>query len=103
MKKYIVTCFLWLIIVVAGLAKTGDSVQLTVDSLRRSAQKIRIDSLQKTTPGIDYVCIGDREGEVIEKNAFITRLNDIKGNVVTISNNSILSQQTIKIISHSIV
>ena len=43
----------------------------------------------------DYVRIGDQEGEVIEKNAFITRLKDIKGNVVTVPNNSILSQQTI--------
>ena len=43
----------------------------------------------------DYVRIGDQEGEVVEKNAFITRLKDIKGNVVTVPNNSILSQQTI--------
>ena len=43
----------------------------------------------------DYVAIGDREGEVVEKNAFITRLKDIKGNIITVPNNSILSQQTI--------
>ena len=43
----------------------------------------------------DFVRIGEQEGEVIEKNAFITRLRDIKGNVVTVPNNSILSQQTI--------
>ena len=43
----------------------------------------------------DYVCIDNREGVVIEKNAFITRLQDIKGNIVTVPNNSILSQQTI--------
>ena len=43
----------------------------------------------------DYVRIGEQEGEVIEKNAFITRLKDIKGNVVTVPNNSILSMQTI--------
>ena len=43
----------------------------------------------------DYVRIGDREGEVVEKNAFITRLKDIKGNIVTVPNNSILSQQTV--------
>ncbi len=43
----------------------------------------------------DYVSIGDREGEVIEKNAFITRLKDIKGNIITVPNNSILSQQTV--------
>lgn len=43
----------------------------------------------------DYVAIGDREGEVIEKNAFITRLKDIKGNIITVPNNSILSQQTV--------
>ena len=43
----------------------------------------------------DYVRIGEQEGEVIEKNAFITRLKDIKGNVVTVPNNSILSMQTV--------
>ena len=43
----------------------------------------------------DYVRIGEQEGEVVEKNAFITRLKDIKGNVVTVPNKSILSQQTI--------
>ena len=43
----------------------------------------------------DYVRIGDREGVVVEKNAFITRLKDIKGNIVTVPNNSILSQQTV--------
>ena len=43
----------------------------------------------------DYVAIGEREGEVIEKNAFITRLKDIKGNIITVPNNSILSQQTV--------
>ena len=43
----------------------------------------------------DFVRIGEQEGEVIEKNAFITRLRDIKGNVVTVPNNSILSQQTV--------
>ena len=43
----------------------------------------------------DYVRIGDREGEVVEKNAFITRLKDIKGNIITVPNNSILSQQTV--------
>ena len=32
---------------------------------------------------------------MIEKNAFITRLKDIKGNLVTVPNNSILSQQTV--------
>ncbi len=43
----------------------------------------------------DFVRIGEQEGEVIEKNAFITRLRDIKGNLVTVPNNSILSQQTV--------
>ena len=43
----------------------------------------------------DYVRIGEREGVVVEKNAFITRLQDIKGNIVTVPNNSILSQQTV--------
>ena len=43
----------------------------------------------------DYVQIGDREGTVIEKNAFITRLRDIKENVITVPNNSILSQPTV--------
>ena len=43
----------------------------------------------------DFVRIGEQEGEVIEKNAFITRLRDIKGNQVTVPNNSILSQQTV--------
>lgn len=43
----------------------------------------------------DFVRIGDREGVVVEKNAFITRLQDIKGNIVTVPNNSILSQQTV--------
>ena len=43
----------------------------------------------------DYVQIGDREGTVIEKNAFITRLRDIKENIVTVPNNSILSQTTV--------
>lgn len=43
----------------------------------------------------DFVRIGDSEGRVIEKNTFITRLLDIKGNVVTVPNNSILSQQTV--------
>ena len=43
----------------------------------------------------DYVQIGDREGTVIEKNAFITRLRDIKENVITVPNNSILSQSTV--------
>jgi small-conductance mechanosensitive channel len=43
----------------------------------------------------DFVRIGDQEGEVVEKNAFITRLRDIKGNIVTVPNNSILSMQTV--------
>ncbi len=43
----------------------------------------------------DYVRIGDSEGVVVEKNAFITRLKDIKGNLITVPNNSILSQQTV--------
>ena len=43
----------------------------------------------------DYVCIGDCEGVVIERNAFTTRLKDIKGNLITVPNNSILSQQTV--------
>jgi len=43
----------------------------------------------------DYVRIGEREGVVVEKNAFITRLKDIKGNIITVPNNSILSQQTV--------
>lgn len=43
----------------------------------------------------DYVRIGDSEGTVVEKNTFITRLKDIKGNIITVPNNSILSQQTI--------
>lgn len=43
----------------------------------------------------DYVRIGDREGVVVEKNAFITRLRDIKENIITVPNNSILSQQTV--------
>ncbi len=43
----------------------------------------------------DFVQIGDREGTVIEKNAFITRLRDIKENIITVPNNSILSLPTI--------
>ena len=43
----------------------------------------------------DYVRIDNREGVVVEKNAFITRLKDIKGNIVTVPNNTILSQQTV--------
>ncbi len=43
----------------------------------------------------DYVRIGDREGVVVEKNTFITRLRDIKGNMITVPNNSMLSQQTV--------
>ena len=43
----------------------------------------------------DYVRIGEREGVVVEKNAFITRLRDIKGNMITVPNNSMLSQQTV--------
>lgn len=43
----------------------------------------------------DFVRIGDREGTVIEKNAFVTRLRDIKENVITVPNNSILSLPTI--------
>ena len=43
----------------------------------------------------DYVRIDSKEGVVIEKNAFITRLQDIKGNIVTVPNNSILSQHTV--------
>ena len=43
----------------------------------------------------DYVQIGDREGTVIEKNAFITRLRDIKENIITVPNNSILSMTTV--------
>ena len=43
----------------------------------------------------DFVRIGDQEGEVVEENAFVTRLRDIKGNLVTVPNNSILSQQTV--------
>lgn len=43
----------------------------------------------------DYVRIGEREGIVVEKNAFITRLRDIKGNMITVPNNSMLSQQTV--------
>ena len=43
----------------------------------------------------DFVRIGESEGRVVEKNTFITRLLDIKGNVVTVPNNSILSQQTV--------
>lgn len=43
----------------------------------------------------DYVQIGDREGTVIEKNTFITRLRDIKENIITVPNNSILSQSTV--------
>lgn len=43
----------------------------------------------------DFVRIGDREGTVIEKNTFITRLRDIKENVITVPNNSILSLPTI--------
>ncbi len=43
----------------------------------------------------DYVRIDNKEGVVVEKNAFITRLKDIKGNIVTVPNNSILSQQTV--------
>lgn len=43
----------------------------------------------------DYVRIDDREGVVIERSAFTTRLKDIKGNLITVPNNSILSQQTV--------
>lgn len=43
----------------------------------------------------DFVQIGDREGTVIEKNTFITRLRDIKENIITVPNNSILSLPTV--------
>ena len=43
----------------------------------------------------DFVKIGDKEGSVIEKNAFVTRLRDIKNNIVTVPNNSILSMETV--------
>jgi small-conductance mechanosensitive channel len=43
----------------------------------------------------DFVRIGDSEGIVVEKNAFITRLRDIKDNIITVPNNSILSMQTV--------
>jgi small-conductance mechanosensitive channel len=43
----------------------------------------------------DYVKIGDSEGVVVEKNAFVTRLRDIKENIITVPNNSILTQQTV--------
>ena len=43
----------------------------------------------------DFVQIGDREGTVIEKNAFVTRLRDIKENIITVPNNSILSLPTV--------
>ena len=43
----------------------------------------------------DFVRIGDSEGTVVEKNAFVTRLRDIKDNLVTVPNNSILSMQTV--------
>lgn len=43
----------------------------------------------------DFVRIGEREGTVVEKNTFITRLRDIKDNIITVPNNSILSQQTV--------
>lgn len=43
----------------------------------------------------DFVTIGDREGTVIEKNTFVTRLRDIKDNIITVPNNSILSQPTV--------
>ena len=43
----------------------------------------------------DFVRIGESEGTVIEQNAFITRLRDIKNNIVTVPNNSILQLQTL--------
>ncbi|MBR1504927.1 MAG: mechanosensitive ion channel [Prevotella sp.] len=43
----------------------------------------------------DFVRIGESEGIVVEKNAFITRLRDIKDNIITVPNNSILSMQTV--------
>lgn len=43
----------------------------------------------------DFVKIGDKEGVVIEKNTFVTRLRDIKNNIVTVPNNSILSMETV--------
>lgn len=43
----------------------------------------------------DFVRIGDREGTVIEKNTFVTRLRDIKENIITVPNNSILSLPTV--------
>ncbi len=43
----------------------------------------------------DFVQIGDREGTVIEKNTFVTRLRDIKDNIITVPNNSILSLPTV--------
>ena len=43
----------------------------------------------------DFVQIGEREGTVIEKNAFVTRLRDIKENIITVPNNSILSLPTV--------
>ncbi|MCR4919841.1 MAG: mechanosensitive ion channel [Prevotella sp.] len=43
----------------------------------------------------DFVKIGDKEGIVIEKNTFVTRLRDIKNNIVTVPNNNILQMETV--------
>ena len=43
----------------------------------------------------DFVRIGDREGTVVDKNTFVTRLRDIKDNIITVPNNSILSLPTV--------
>jgi len=76
-------------IFVAALFSLGSSV-----SIGNLVSGIIITYMRPFMVG-DYVQIGDHEGTVIEKNSFTTRLRDIKENIITVPNNSILSQTTV--------
>ena len=76
-------------IFVAALFSLGSSV-----SIGNLVSGIIITYMRPFLVG-DFVQIGDHEGTVIEKNSFTTRLRDIKENIITVPNNSILSQTTV--------
>ncbi len=76
-------------IFVAALFSLGSSV-----SIGNLVSGIIITYMRPFMVG-DYVQIGEHEGTVIEKNSFTTRLRDIKENIITVPNNSILSQTTV--------
>ncbi|MBP3843133.1 MAG: mechanosensitive ion channel [Prevotella sp.] len=76
-------------IFVAALFSLGSSV-----SIGNLVSGIIITYMRPFLVG-DFVQIGEHEGTVIEKNSFTTRLRDIKENIITVPNNSILSQTTV--------